>query len=176
MTTIHTPGLSPHRQKSRTEIRTGKILARRNRRRRAGSHWPRTARASLADAADAGLDFVAVGDFAYYDQMLNHIQLLGCEPARFNFSGQETELARYFTQARGVASEAKSCCGGHAESGDQGTWALEMTKWFDTNYHYLVPEFTADTRVQAQRPNACSTKWPKRRRWDTRSKSPWSAR
>ncbi|MHB1173555.1 MAG: 5-methyltetrahydropteroyltriglutamate--homocysteine S-methyltransferase [Sulfuriferula sp.] len=95
--------------------------------------------------ADAGLDFVAVGDFAYYDQVLNHIQMLGCEPARFGFSGQETELARYFTQARGVASEAKSCCGGHAEAGDQGTWALEMTKWFDTNYHYLVPEFTADT-------------------------------
>ncbi|MHB1245072.1 MAG: 5-methyltetrahydropteroyltriglutamate--homocysteine S-methyltransferase [Sulfuriferula sp.] len=95
--------------------------------------------------ADAGLDFVTVGDFAYYDQMLNHIQLLGCEPARFGFTGHETELARYFTQARGVASEAKSCCGGHAESDDQGTWALEMTKWFDTNYHYLVPEFTTDT-------------------------------
>ncbi|GBL45931.1 5-methyltetrahydropteroyltriglutamate--homocysteine methyltransferase [Sulfuriferula multivorans] len=95
--------------------------------------------------AGAGLDFVAVGDFAYYDQMLNHIQMLGCEPARFGFSGQETELARYFTQARGVASEAKSCCGGHAGTDDQGTWALEMTKWFDTNYHYLVPEFTADT-------------------------------
>ena len=95
--------------------------------------------------AAAGLDFVAVGDFAYYDQVLNHIQMLGCEPARFDFTGQETELARYFTLARGVASEAKSCCGGHAETGDQGTWALEMTKWFDTNYHYLVPEFTADT-------------------------------
>lgn len=95
--------------------------------------------------ADAGLDFVTVGDFAYYDQMLNHIQLLGCEPARFGFTGQETELARYFTQARGVASEAKSCCGGHAESSNQGTWALEMTKWFDTNYHYLVPEFTVET-------------------------------
>ncbi|MDP2027106.1 5-methyltetrahydropteroyltriglutamate--homocysteine S-methyltransferase [Sulfuriferula sp.] len=100
---------------------------------------------------DAGLDFVAVGDFAYYDQMLNHIQLLGCEPARFNFSGQESELARYFTQARGVANEVKSCCGGHSEANDnseaddQGTWALEMTKWFDTNYHYLVPEFTPDT-------------------------------
>ncbi|BBP03437.1 5-methyltetrahydropteroyltriglutamate--homocysteine methyltransferase [Sulfuriferula plumbiphila] len=95
--------------------------------------------------ADAGLDFVSVGDFAYYDQVLNHIQLLGCEPARFGFTGQETELARYFTQARGVASAAKPCCGGHAETGDQGPRALEMTKWFDTNYHYLVPEFTADT-------------------------------
>ncbi|ARU31210.1 5-methyltetrahydropteroyltriglutamate--homocysteine S-methyltransferase [Sulfuriferula sp. AH1] len=95
----------------------------------------------------AGLDFVSVGDFAYYDQMLNHIQLLGCEASRFHFTGQETELGRYFTQARGVADEAPACCGGHAHQ-DQGTWALEMTKWFDTNYHYLVPEFTADTQFK----------------------------
>jgi len=86
---------------------------------------------------DAGLDFVTVGDFAYYDHVANHIQLLGCEPPRFGFSGQETPLARYFTLARGIAREAGA-------SGD-GVPALEMTKWFDTNYHYLVPEFTADT-------------------------------
>ncbi|WP_124949046.1 5-methyltetrahydropteroyltriglutamate--homocysteine S-methyltransferase [Sulfuriferula thiophila] len=95
----------------------------------------------------AGLDFVSVGDFAYYDQMLNHIQLLGCEASRFHFNGQEPELNRYFTQARGVANEAPACCGGHPQP-DQGTWALEMTKWFDTNYHYLVPEFTADTQFK----------------------------
>ena len=95
----------------------------------------------------AGLDFVSVGDFAYYDQMLNHIQLLGCEASRFNFTGQEPALDRYFIQARGVAHETPSCCGGHAQQ-DQGTWALEMTKWFDTNYHYLVPEFTADTQFK----------------------------
>ncbi len=86
---------------------------------------------------DAGLDFVTVGDFAYYDHVANHIQLLGCEPARFGFTGQEAPLARYFTLARGVAREAGA-------SGE-GKPALEMTKWFDTNYHYLVPEFTADT-------------------------------
>ena len=86
---------------------------------------------------DAGLDFVTVGDFAYYDHVANHIQLLGCEPARFGFTGQEAPLARYFTLARGVAREAGA-------SGE-GKPALEMTKWFDTNYHYLVPEFTAQT-------------------------------
>jgi 5-methyltetrahydropteroyltriglutamate--homocysteine methyltransferase len=86
---------------------------------------------------DAGLDFVTVGDFAYYDHVANHIQLLGCEPARFGFTGQETPLARYFTLARGVAREAGASGAGKP--------ALEMTKWFDTNYHYLVPEFTADT-------------------------------
>ncbi|MEO5737191.1 MAG: 5-methyltetrahydropteroyltriglutamate--homocysteine S-methyltransferase [Variovorax sp.] len=94
---------------------------------------------------DAGLDFVTVGDFAFYDQVANHIQLLGCEPPRFDFAGDEPELSRYFTMARGVAAEAGH---GHAgcAHGDHGSFALEMTKWFDTNYHYLVPEFTSATR------------------------------
>ena len=95
---------------------------------------------------DAGLDVVTVGDFAFYDQVANHIQLFGCEPARFGFTGSETELARYFTLARGVADEHEhgaGCGCGQADGG--GTAALEMTKWFDTNYHYLVPEFDAGT-------------------------------
>jgi 5-methyltetrahydropteroyltriglutamate--homocysteine methyltransferase len=53
----------------------------------------------------AGLAFVTVGDFACYDYVVNHIRLFGCEPARFGFSGDEPELARYFTLARGVARE-----------------------------------------------------------------------
>jgi 5-methyltetrahydropteroyltriglutamate--homocysteine methyltransferase len=90
----------------------------------------------------AGMDYVSVGDFAFYDHVANHIQLLGCEPHRFEFSGTEAEADRYFTMARGVAGESSSsCCAQHANR-----TALEMTKWFDTNYHYLVPEFTADTR------------------------------
>ncbi len=95
---------------------------------------------------NAGLDVVSVGDFAFYDQMLNHIQLLGCEPARFQFAPGTSELSRHFTLARGIASEAEAaCCGGGCNSTPAATHALEMTKWFDTNYHYLVPEFTADT-------------------------------
>jgi 5-methyltetrahydropteroyltriglutamate--homocysteine methyltransferase len=92
----------------------------------------------------AGLDFVTVGDFAFYDHVANHIQLFGCEPARFGFGADMPELARYFTLARGVAAEPghAGCCGG-ADHG--GAAALEMTKWFDTNYHYLVPEFAPDT-------------------------------
>jgi len=94
-----------------------------------------------------GLDWVTVGDFAFYDQVANHIQLFGCEPARFGFSGDEPALARYFTLARGVAAEPAASCAGHAHSQAQaGTAALEMTKWFDTNYHYLVPEFDRATR------------------------------
>lgn len=86
---------------------------------------------------EAGLDFVTVGDFAYYDHVANHIELLGCAPQRFGFAGDETALDRYFTLARGIAREAGA-------SGD-GCPALEMTKWFDTNYHYLVPEFVPQT-------------------------------
>ena len=76
----------------------------------------------------AGLDRVTVGDFAYYDPMLTHVALYGCAPARFGF-GARLGLAEYFALARGSA----------------GQHAMEMTKWFDTNYHYLVPEFAADT-------------------------------
>lgn len=85
-----------------------------------------------------GLDFVTVGDFALYDHVANHIQLFGCEPARFGFDGTESPLARYFAMARGDGAH-ESCGCGHNGA------ALEMTKWFDTNYHYLVPEFSADT-------------------------------
>ncbi|MDQ9169635.1 5-methyltetrahydropteroyltriglutamate--homocysteine S-methyltransferase [Oxalobacteraceae bacterium R-40] len=89
-----------------------------------------------------GMDHVSVGDFAFYDHVANHIQLLGCEPERFGFSGEENDLDRYFTMARGIAGESsQSCCAHHGNRN-----ALEMTKWFDTNYHYLVPEFTEHTR------------------------------
>jgi 5-methyltetrahydropteroyltriglutamate--homocysteine methyltransferase len=94
---------------------------------------------------DSGLDYVTVGDFAYYDHVANHIQLLGCEPARFGFSAAEPELSRYFAMARGVAGEGHGH-GEHCECGQGSALALEMTKWFDTNYHYLVPEFDSATR------------------------------
>jgi 5-methyltetrahydropteroyltriglutamate--homocysteine methyltransferase len=94
---------------------------------------------------EAGLNFVTVGDFAFYDHVANHIQMLGCEPARFGFSRQEPALSRYFAMARGVNVQnghthgADCGCAGGIAGG--GSFALEMTKWFDTNYHYLVPEF-----------------------------------
>lgn len=100
---------------------------------------------------DAGLDFVTVGDFAYYDHVANHVQLLGCEPVRFGFKGDESELSRYFKMARGVEDEVghvhDAGCN-HGSEGTEGTFALEMTKWFDTNYHYLVPEFNAATQFK----------------------------
>jgi len=77
----------------------------------------------------AGLDCVTVGDFAFYDPMLNHVAMLGCAPKRFGL-GESFGLADYFQLARGNAA----------------CHAMEMTKWFDTNYHYLVPELKADTQ------------------------------
>lgn len=105
-------------------------------------HW--------AEQRDAGLDWVTVGDFAFYDQILNHIQLFGCAPARFGTNSEKNDLVRYFQLARGVAPKAHSdngCCGGCGGGvSSEGQPALEMTKWFDTNYHYLVPEYHPSTR------------------------------
>ncbi|MFW0757967.1 5-methyltetrahydropteroyltriglutamate--homocysteine S-methyltransferase [Pseudomonas sp. H11T01] len=90
---------------------------------------------------DAGIDLLPVGDFAWYDQVLSHSLTFGVIPERFDSvkdaRGLPT-LDTLFAMARGASA---SCCGGeHA----QAQYAQELTKWFDTNYHYLVPEFSAD--------------------------------
>ncbi|MBB3102224.1 5-methyltetrahydropteroyltriglutamate--homocysteine S-methyltransferase [Azomonas macrocytogenes] len=84
---------------------------------------------------EAGLDWLPVGDFAWYDQMLTHSLMFGVIPSRFRPATGEPTLDTLFAMARGVSGQ---CCGG------QGGPASELTKWFDTNYHYLVPEFSAD--------------------------------
>lgn len=93
---------------------------------------------------DAGIDLLPVGDFAWYDQVLGHSLAFGVVPERFagtkDSRGLPT-LDTLFAMARG----AESCCGG---SHGQEQYAQELTKWFDTNYHYLVPEFTQDQRFQ----------------------------
>lgn len=89
---------------------------------------------------DAGLAFVTAGDFAFHDRVAHHVQLLGCEPPRFDFRGDEPELMRGLKMARGVPGEAcKASEGPHRH-------ALETRQWFDTNRHYLAPEFTSATR------------------------------
>jgi len=84
--------------------------------------------------ADAGIELLPVGDFAWYDQVLTHSLMFGVVPERFRPAddGKPT-LDTLFAMARGVSHQ---CCGGGQ--------AQEMTKWFDTNYHYLVPEFSLD--------------------------------
>jgi len=78
---------------------------------------------------ESGLDAIPVGDFALYDHMLNMTVLLGAIPDRFGFGGRAIDLDAYFALARGTPAQP----------------AMEMTKWFDTNYHYIVPEFTSRT-------------------------------
>src|SRR5258706_16474283 len=87
-------------------------------------HWQRQ--------RDSGLDFVTVGDFAWYDPVLQTLAHLGCVPTRFGFDPRSLTLPQYFTLARGNAAQP----------------AMEMTKWFDTNYHYLVPEWSAESRFE----------------------------
>ncbi|NOX75976.1 MAG: 5-methyltetrahydropteroyltriglutamate--homocysteine S-methyltransferase [Gammaproteobacteria bacterium] len=79
--------------------------------------------------ANAGLDIVPVGDFSFYDQVLDMSCLLGAVPPRFQWHGKQVDIDTYFRMARGRAPSGEA------------TAACEMTKWFDTNYHYLVPEF-----------------------------------
>ncbi len=81
---------------------------------------------------DTGLDHIPSNDFAFYDQMLDMSCLLGAVPSRYNWDGGAITLDLYFAMARG------------AQTDRQDVTAMEMTKWFDTNYHYIVPEFTKD--------------------------------
>ncbi|MBC9251636.1 5-methyltetrahydropteroyltriglutamate--homocysteine S-methyltransferase [Pseudomonas alcaligenes] len=83
---------------------------------------------------DAGIELLPVGDFAWYDQVLTHSLTFGVIPQRFHRHGAKPGLDTLFDMARGASQN--SCCG--------AAHAQELTKWFDSNYHYLVPEFTAD--------------------------------
>ncbi|MET8861089.1 5-methyltetrahydropteroyltriglutamate--homocysteine S-methyltransferase [Streptomyces sp. NPDC004579] len=78
---------------------------------------------------DAGIDEVPTGDFSYYDHVLDTTVMVGAIPARHRVALEADDLAGYFAMARGTQDVAP----------------LEMTKWFDTNYHYLVPELGPDT-------------------------------
>src|SRR5881275_2853373 len=78
---------------------------------------------------DAGMDLVPSNDFSYYDRVLDTCALVGAVPKRYGWAGGPVDVDTYFAMARGV------------QSGGRDVTAMEMTKWFDTNYHYLVPEF-----------------------------------
>src|SRR3989454_9163195 len=78
---------------------------------------------------DAGVDLIPSNDFSYYDRVLDTCAMVGAVPARYGWSGGPLDLDSYFAMARGVPS------------GGRDVTAMEMTQWFDTNYHYIVPEF-----------------------------------
>ncbi len=90
------------------------------------------------------LNLHTIGDFSLYDQVLDTSFLVGNIPQRAKQSDQDNSLDNYFRVARG-RSQAQSCCSAvHNHTGE--TQAGEMTKWFNTNYHYIVPEFDRQTR------------------------------
>ncbi|MFI6363854.1 5-methyltetrahydropteroyltriglutamate--homocysteine S-methyltransferase [Nocardia sp. NPDC050630] len=89
-------------------------------------------RDQLTELHSAGLDSIPVGTFSYYDQVLDTAVLLGALPPRV--AGIADPLDRYFAAARGTDTVEP----------------LEMTKWFDTNYHYLVPEIGPETVFSLQ--------------------------
>ncbi|MCS4194085.1 5-methyltetrahydropteroyltriglutamate--homocysteine methyltransferase [Salinibacter ruber] len=94
------------------------------------SHW--------ATQQELGLDVVPSNDFSYYDQVLDACAMVGAVPERFPWDGTEVDLDTYFAMARGLQEK-------DLEGEESGVQAMEMTKWFDTNYHYIVPEFSHDT-------------------------------
>ncbi|MGN8768475.1 5-methyltetrahydropteroyltriglutamate--homocysteine S-methyltransferase [Paenibacillus barengoltzii] len=86
---------------------------------------------------DRGLDIIPVGDFTYYDHVLDTATMFGLVPERFTWNGEQISLDLYYAIARG---------------NDEAT-ASEMTKWFNTNYHYIVPELgNRDPKLTVNRP------------------------
>jgi 5-methyltetrahydropteroyltriglutamate--homocysteine methyltransferase len=78
----------------------------------------------------AGIAFIPSNDFSFYDQTLDTLALFGAVPSRFKFSGGNVDLDLYFAMGRGAQRDGVDVT------------AMEMTKWFDTNYHYIVGEFS----------------------------------
>ncbi len=79
---------------------------------------------SLQKQKEKGIDLIPVGDFSLYDHVLDTAVMFGLVPNRFEYNGGKVSLETYFDIARGT----------------KGAVAAEMTKWFNTNYHYIVPE------------------------------------
>jgi 5-methyltetrahydropteroyltriglutamate--homocysteine methyltransferase len=77
----------------------------------------------------AGINFIPSNDFSFYDHILDTQALFGAVPDRFKFAGGNVDLDLYFAMARGAQKDGIDVT------------AMEMTKWFDTNYHYMVAEF-----------------------------------
>jgi 5-methyltetrahydropteroyltriglutamate--homocysteine methyltransferase len=94
---------------------------------------------------DLGAAIIPSNDFTLYDHVLDTTAMVGAVPAIYGRPEERISLKTYFAMARGAEGGAdhEACAHGHAHDGE-GAPAAEMTKWFDTNYHYLVPEFTAD--------------------------------
>jgi 5-methyltetrahydropteroyltriglutamate--homocysteine methyltransferase len=123
-------------------------------------HWSgKTSEAELLEAAAGlrtaawarqralGADWLPSNDFSLYDHVLDTSVMLGAIPERYGAGDGQADLATYFAMARGTTGAADDGCG-HAHA---SLTACEMTKWFDTNYHYMVPELVAGQKLALNR-------------------------
>jgi 5-methyltetrahydropteroyltriglutamate--homocysteine methyltransferase len=85
---------------------------------------------------DLGVDRIPANDFSFYDRMLDTSAMVGAVPARYGWRGTWMDPDTYFAMARGSQGKGRDVT------------AMEMTKWFDTNYHYIVPELERGQRFR----------------------------
>src|SRR2546425_2073682 len=102
---------------------------------------------------DAGLDLVPVNDFSFYDRVLDTCAMVGAVPERYGWSGATVDLDTYFAMARG--SQGK----GRGGRGGRDVIRMGMTKWFDTNYHYIVPELEPGRSEERRVGKECRSRW-----------------
>ncbi len=91
---------------------------------------------------DRGITRIPSNDFSFYDHVLDTAVMVGAIPSVYGWTGGDVPLSTYFAMARGSQGDGHADCG-HTHHG-HGVPALEMTKWFDTNYHYMVPEVSEE--------------------------------
>ncbi|MCH2038219.1 MAG: 5-methyltetrahydropteroyltriglutamate--homocysteine S-methyltransferase, partial [Rickettsiales bacterium] len=85
---------------------------------------------------ESGIEHIPSNDFSFYDHVLDTIAMVGAVPARYGFDKDTVDSDLYFAMARGK------------QNNETDVVAMEMTKWFDTNYHYIVPEFKQTTEFK----------------------------
>ncbi|MGL4966462.1 MAG: 5-methyltetrahydropteroyltriglutamate--homocysteine S-methyltransferase [Inquilinus sp.] len=93
-----------------------------------------------------GVTVIPSNDFSLYDQVLDTSIMVGAIPTAYGWAGGPVPLATYFAMARGSQADVAEAACGHGHAHGHGVPAQEMTKWFDTNYHYMVPEFAEGQR------------------------------
>ncbi|MER9978004.1 5-methyltetrahydropteroyltriglutamate--homocysteine S-methyltransferase [Mesorhizobium sp. M0085] len=98
--------------------------------------------ASWEEQHDRGVSKIPSNDFSLYDHVLDTAAMVGAVPSRYGWNSGEVPLDIYFAMARGNQGQTEDCGhAGHQRAAHRpDVTAMEMTKWFDTNYHYIVPE------------------------------------
>ncbi|RWE26279.1 5-methyltetrahydropteroyltriglutamate--homocysteine S-methyltransferase [Mesorhizobium sp.] len=100
--------------------------------------------ASWEEQRDRGVSKIPSNDFSLYDHVLDTAAMVGAVPSRYAWNGGEVPLDIYFAMARGNQGQTGNCDTGQEHAACPTLTAMEMTKWFDTNYHYIVPELADD--------------------------------